>query len=370
MVLETTWHTPTGWLLVHDLLVVEPTSDEARRPDYRRAPGDHAAAGTLLRLATCLEGKVEVVAQRRPRLRVRLADGDLGLRGRRLQHHDRQPPGWRSELHLVVHRPPGLGGRPLLRPHHLGQGRVRLRLVVLGKPSAREHRRGPEPTRRNRGLLAGVAGQRHLPRPSVAQLHRAQRADAQGPELCAHRRHHGGGDDVAARDPGGARNWDYRYTWIRDSSFMLRSLYRLGFDWEALEYFAFVLEAVGGARQRLRPADHVRHRRSKGPDRADPRPPVGLAELEARAGGQRGLGSAPERRVGDDPRRRGHPPPHGGGPDRPSGVGGRRQIRRRRHCARRRPRPGHLGDQGRPRALHCLQGPVLGGHGPGRRPGP
>jgi GH15 family glucan-1,4-alpha-glucosidase len=27
---------------------------------------------------------------------------------------------------------------------------------------------------------------------------------------------------------------------------MLRSLYRLGFEWEALEYFAFVLEAVGG----------------------------------------------------------------------------------------------------------------------------
>lgn len=44
--------------------------------------------------------------------------------------------------------------------------------------------------------------------------------------------------------PGGARNWDYRYTWIRDSAFMLRSLYRLGFGWEALEYFAFVMEAV------------------------------------------------------------------------------------------------------------------------------
>ena len=49
--------------------------------------------------------------------------------------------------------------------------------------------------------------------------------------------------------PGGARNWDYRYTWIRDSSFMLRSLYRLGFEWEAIEYFAFVLEAVGGSTQ-------------------------------------------------------------------------------------------------------------------------
>ncbi len=44
--------------------------------------------------------------------------------------------------------------------------------------------------------------------------------------------------------PGGSRNWDYRFTWIRDTGFMLRSLYRLGFEWEAVEYFAFVLESV------------------------------------------------------------------------------------------------------------------------------
>ena len=46
--------------------------------------------------------------------------------------------------------------------------------------------------------------------------------------------------------PGGARNWDYRFTWIRDSAFMLRSLYRLGFDWEAVEYWGFVVDAVSG----------------------------------------------------------------------------------------------------------------------------
>ena len=46
--------------------------------------------------------------------------------------------------------------------------------------------------------------------------------------------------------PGGARNWDYRFTWIRDSAFMLRSLYRLGFDWEAIEYWGFVIDAVSG----------------------------------------------------------------------------------------------------------------------------
>jgi GH15 family glucan-1,4-alpha-glucosidase len=46
--------------------------------------------------------------------------------------------------------------------------------------------------------------------------------------------------------PGGARNWDYRFTWIRDSSFMLRALYRLGYDWDAIEYFGFILDAVTG----------------------------------------------------------------------------------------------------------------------------
>jgi len=66
MVLETTWHTPGGWLLVQDLLVVQPVTDGSRRADYRRSPGDAAASGTLLRLATCIEGHVEVVVNAVP----------------------------------------------------------------------------------------------------------------------------------------------------------------------------------------------------------------------------------------------------------------------------------------------------------------
>ncbi len=45
---------------------------------------------------------------------------------------------------------------------------------------------------------------------------------------------------------GGARNWDYRYTWIRDSAVMLRSLYRLAFGWEAIDYFGFIIDALSG----------------------------------------------------------------------------------------------------------------------------
>ena len=36
--------------------------------------------------------------------------------------------------------------------------------------------------------------------------------------------------------PGGARNWDYRYTWLRDSSFTLYAFMRLGFTGEATAF--------------------------------------------------------------------------------------------------------------------------------------
>ena len=40
--------------------------------------------------------------------------------------------------------------------------------------------------------------------------------------------------------PGGERNWDYRYTWMRDSTFTLQALHYLDLDWEADEFMQFV----------------------------------------------------------------------------------------------------------------------------------
>ena len=39
---------------------------------------------------------------------------------------------------------------------------------------------------------------------------------------------------------GGVRNWDYRYTWIRDAAFTVYSLLRIGFEEEAMRFVSFL----------------------------------------------------------------------------------------------------------------------------------
>ena len=44
--------------------------------------------------------------------------------------------------------------------------------------------------------------------------------------------------------PGGHRNWDYRYAWVRDSAFALWALHTLGFDEEADDFLAFLSDMI------------------------------------------------------------------------------------------------------------------------------
>ena len=50
------------------------------------------------------------------------------------------------------------------------------------------------------------------------------------------------------RVPGGARNWDLRYSFVRDSAWALRALYALGFGWEADDFLAFLADVSQGER--------------------------------------------------------------------------------------------------------------------------
>ena len=358
-VLETTWHTPSGWMTVHDLLVMGTPRGDERHETWRRAPGDVIAQGTLLRIATCFSGTVEVQTNCLPQFdygkttgtwayddagydKVTVTCGDLALE-------------LASSLRLGT-----VGARAYGRTT-LEQGESAWIALSWGGPvpqsedDAFEQLRETEKFWRDWLSLATVAD--HPWRPYIERSALALKGLSYAPT----------GAVMAAattslpETPGGERNWDYRFTWIRDSAFMLRALHALGFDWEAFEYFAFILDAVAGAgpRRRVASADHVRHRRRDRPHRAHARPSLGLPELAARADRQRGLRPAATRRVGHAPRLGRHPLQTRGRGGTP-GMGRPRWTRRPGDRARAGTRPGHLGDAGRTETLRRLEGHVLG----------
>jgi len=61
LVLETTWRTRTGWLIVRDAMCIGPWYHSQRRSGtYRRPPSDSEAEHILLRTARCVVGSVEL----------------------------------------------------------------------------------------------------------------------------------------------------------------------------------------------------------------------------------------------------------------------------------------------------------------------
>ena len=67
MVLETSWGTPTGWLIVRDVLLIGPWHHETELSHtHRRAPTDYDADHVLLRTVRCVNGEVQVTIDCEP----------------------------------------------------------------------------------------------------------------------------------------------------------------------------------------------------------------------------------------------------------------------------------------------------------------
>jgi GH15 family glucan-1,4-alpha-glucosidase len=243
MVLETTWHTPTGWLIVNDFLVIQPVDGTERRSDYRRAPSDCAATGTLVRTATCISGRVEVLVNCAPLFEYGTMPGLWAYDGEGYQSAIVHP-GHEPRLSVTGSLRLGLMGARSYGKTTLEEGQSAY--IALGW---RDYvPRTQEDAARDLDLTTDFWRDwlstgtfpdhpwRHYIERSALTLKGLSYAPT-GAIMAA-------STTSLPETPGGARNWDYRYTWIRDSGFMLRSLYRLGFDWEAMEYFAFLLDAV------------------------------------------------------------------------------------------------------------------------------
>jgi GH15 family glucan-1,4-alpha-glucosidase len=247
MVLETTWQTPTGWMTVHDLLVMGRTRDQARRADYHRAPSDFGAVGALLRIATCISGHVEVMVNCGPLFNYGATGGTWGYRGEGYDAMTVAPAEGEVRLELAGNIPLGVLGARAYGRTTLTQGQSTFVVLSWGDgkvPASQDEAAAALDTTVDfwRDWLATATIADHPWKPYLDRSALTLKALSYAPT----------GAIMAAattslpETPGGARNWDYRFTWIRDSSFMLRALYRLGFDWEAIEYWGFVLDAVSG----------------------------------------------------------------------------------------------------------------------------
>ena len=251
MILETTWATRTGWVVVLDLLLIGPWHhDDDRSTSHRRSPTDSDADHVLLRMMSCINGQVEMHVECEPKLDYGRAPVSWEYARRGLRHRPSRAPRGCDAGAAPDDRPAArLRARTGAGAHDAARGRHGVRRADLDRARGAEELRRRLPADELHGrLLARLARAWRVPRPPVADLPAAQRADAEGPDLRADRRDVRGADDLAAGDPGGERNWDYRYSWIRDSAFMLWGLHSLGFAQEAGDYYYFIEDVASGDR--------------------------------------------------------------------------------------------------------------------------
>ena len=211
--------------------LVRLTDALAVRPGADLTDDEPAARSELVRSARVLEGRARLRVQFEPRGGAIAEPAHGGLDVQVTRRHD-------VPFHLRSNRP--LNG--LDSVHELSAG-DELDLVLSWDGSRRHHRFGaPEM------LDATVDAWRRWMRgftytgPEVALVRRA----ALTLKLCDHWEN---GALVAAPTSsmpapvGGERNWDYRYTWVRDAAFSVYALRRVGYPAEANAFLGWVLDA-------------------------------------------------------------------------------------------------------------------------------
>ncbi len=240
--LATTWNTQNGWVLVRDALTMGPQHGEDEITPHTRPPADDDGDHVLVRTALCLEGSVEIELTCEPVFDYgrtpaewSLVDGD---------RHVADASGAGQTIRLRTDMALGIEGEMVRARHVLGQGEQ----IFCSLSWAEELDSPREADEANARLAATTRywrswlGRARLPdhrfRDPVQRSALAIKGLTYMPT----------GATVAAlttslpETPGGERNWDYRFTWMRDTTFTLQALHFLDLDWEADEFMQFVAD--------------------------------------------------------------------------------------------------------------------------------
>jgi GH15 family glucan-1,4-alpha-glucosidase len=247
-VLETTWMTRMGWLIVRDTLCVGAWHHEDdRSTTHRRSPTDHDADHVLLRTARCVQGIVELNLDCEPVFDYGRTDAAWEYSGEGYNEATaRAVENGGLALKLTTDMRVGFEGRRARARTTLREGDTAFVALSWSEHGApRDYQEAYDRMEAtadywrewlNRGSFPDHPWRVYLQR-SALTLKGLTYAPT-GAMLAA-------ATTSLPETPGGERNWDYRYSWIRDSTFMLWGLYTLGFDWEANDFFYFVADNVG-----------------------------------------------------------------------------------------------------------------------------
>jgi GH15 family glucan-1,4-alpha-glucosidase len=245
-VLETSWGTSSGWIIVRDVLLIGPWHHEHERSDtHRRAPTDYDADHVFLRLIRCVNGEVQVTLDCEPRFEYGRSTGDWEYTGSAYRQAQCACPDSGLELKLTSDMNVGFEG-----PRATGRTLVKEGDTLFVALSWSEH---PAPDTYEEAYDRLVWTAHHWQHwldhgtfPDHPWRTYLQRSALTLKGLS----YSPTGALVAAattslpETPGGERNWDYRFTWIRDATLMLWGLYTLGFDWEANDFFYFIADVA------------------------------------------------------------------------------------------------------------------------------
>jgi alpha,alpha-trehalase len=239
--LLTAWKTPSGWAVVRDGLIMGPRRGEDTITPHTRPPADDDAEHLLVREVLCIDGKVEIELVCEPAFDYGRVPGEWSLSDDR---HHADVSGAGQTLSLQTDMLLGIEAQWVRARHLLNEGES-VYCALSWDENARVPATAAEAdeqlkatARFWRGWLGGARIPDHELRPLIQRSALAIKGLTYMPT----------GATVAAlttslpETPGGERNWDYRFTWIRDSTFTLQALHFLNLDWEADEFMQFIAD--------------------------------------------------------------------------------------------------------------------------------
>ena len=238
----TEWHTRSGWAIVRNALTMGPRRGEDTITPHTRPPADADADHELVRVVECISGTMEVELVCEPVFDYGRVPAEWQLVGE--ERHIADATGAGQTIRLRTDMALGIEGNRVRARRILQEGEKLFCALTwsegLESPATVEEAeaRLDETTRYWRSWLSGARIPDHRYREAVERSALAIKGLTYMPT----------GATVAAlttslpETPGGERNWDYRYTWMRDSTFTLQALHFLNLDWEADEFMQFVAD--------------------------------------------------------------------------------------------------------------------------------